>query len=68
MENEITDQMILEYVNRGGNYCPFCKSEQTEGTGKTEFDIGIIEHQMCCLGCSRRWWEQYKLTAIGSQE
>ncbi len=54
-----------EYIDRGGCHCPFCQSDQTDGTS-TDFDGAYVFLKITCLDCEETWRDVYTLS--GYQE
>ena len=58
MSKPMTDD---EYVGEGGNCCPYCRSNDTDG-GDVEFDSEGASRQVACNDCNKRWVETFALT------
>ena len=56
-----------EYAEKGGLYCPACKSEDIEGYGAF-FDIGIAWQNCKCAACGAEWQDVYKLVGYNNLE
>jgi transposase-like protein len=59
----LTKKKIREYVKSGGNYCPFCGSEDITG-GDRNTDGGVHSQEIYCQGCKKDWQDVYSLTGI----
>jgi hypothetical protein len=57
---KLTKEQIQDYIDGGGNRCPFCGSDNIEG-GDREADGGIVSWSVLCLDCSAYWHDLYKL-------
>ena len=56
------------YVARGGVYCPYCESDEIEGSGAVNTDIGVVWQKMQCLKCKKRWEDKYDLVGISESK
>ena len=56
----ITDK---EYVEKGGNCCPFCGSDEIEG-GSCDFEGSTVTVEVGCLVCDEEWDDVYSLTGF----
>ena len=52
-----------QYVATGGTKCPFCGSEDIEGTS-IDVDAGIASQEMSCNECDEGWTDEYTLTGF----
>jgi hypothetical protein len=51
----------VDYVAHGGNRCPFCGSNDIEGS-ETNIDDGVAWQEVGCYACDKSWSDIYKLT------
>jgi len=51
------------YVNRGGNHCPYCNSENISG-GTFQMDDAGGWREASCLNCGAEWQDVFKLIGI----
>ena len=51
----------VDYVAHGGNRCPFCGSEEIEGS-EVNIDSGYALQEVICQTCDSMWSDVYKLT------
>lgn len=58
----ITDEAKLKYIKDGGNYCPYCGSDDIEA-GQIQFDDDLNAN-VTCLTCWRTWKEFYKVSDV----
>lgn len=62
--NMLNDK-IREYVRKGGNYCPYCGSNQLQASSLSMPDDDIFAYSTVeCLSCHKVWEDLYKLTSI----
>ena len=54
-----------EYIGTGGGHCPFCGSENIEGSGHNELDGDNCWNEVECSNCGKRWNDIYTLTGYG---
>ena len=55
--NPLTDK---EYVERGGCFCPFCRSSDISGDS-VEVDDAGARQEVICNSCERSWTDYYEL-------
>jgi transposase-like protein len=58
---------IKKYVKNGGNFCPFCNSDNISADLPLNTDYiegGIIKQDLNCWDCGKTWNDVYKLTSI----
>jgi hypothetical protein len=60
----LTNEEKQLYVKANGNYCPYCNSENIEGTGGTNVDDYGVDIDVECLSCKRDWKDVYILSDI----
>ncbi len=56
-----------QYVQRGGGFCPDCRSDQIEGDS-VDFDGRHCTQRMRCLDCDAVWFDVYTLSSVSSDE
>lgn len=50
-----------QYVKKGGNCCPFCRSTNIEGDG-VDVKEGGSSQEVTCQNCNASWYDEYNLT------
>lgn len=50
-----------EYVNKKGNFCPFCQSRKIQSTEHVQLDACFGNQNVVCDNCGKRWKDIYKL-------
>lgn len=60
----LDEQMIKDYVDSRGSYCPYCKSKNIEGTGNRDYDDNWASNHIVCKDCGKEWDDIYTLTGI----
>jgi formate dehydrogenase maturation protein FdhE len=50
-----------EYVEHGGNMCPYCGQEDVVG-GSFQFEGASLYQEVSCNICFKDWVDAYKLT------
>jgi hypothetical protein len=63
MESSLTPQMVRDYVNAQGAYCPFCRSSEIEA-GKVEADAASAWSRVTCNECGKEWQDVFFLGAV----
>ena len=58
LDRPLTDE---EYVERGGNSCPYCRRGDVAGSS-FEFEGGSLYQEVSCNFCHKDWVDAYKLT------
>lgn len=61
MPSETIEAKMEEYVNNGGENCPFCNSENIVEGGTEESRMHIYRN-MCCSDCLGEWTDLLELT------
>jgi len=59
----MSDTIQDRYLSNGAQSCPFCESDQIEGSS-IEIEGTEVYSQILCLGCKGEWHDIYKLTEI----
>lgn len=52
-----------QYIREGGVRCPYCASEDIEGTS-FESDLDFSSQKITCNNCGKRWEDIYTLIDI----
>ena len=52
------------YLQHHGSKCPFCESDNIEGTGQRDFDSDWATSEVQCLDCEKRWKDVYILQDV----
>jgi hypothetical protein len=55
-----------EYVDGGGNRCPYCNSPDITGAGTLQQDSNIAWGDVSCNACHKVWEDRYELKGIGN--
>ena len=59
---EVTTEMLQEYINNDGQFCPFCEDGDLD---KSPMIIDWQENQATqevhCSHCGKRWKDEYRL-------
>jgi hypothetical protein len=63
----LSEKAIQEYIERGGDHCPYCKSKNLSN-GDGELLDGAAWQNVWCDDCGQEWTENYSLTAIDELE
>ena len=60
-----SEKDVKEYVEKGGTRCPFCSSDQIEGSS---FDCegAQVWQKVSCLSCREEWTDVYELERVES--
>lgn len=56
-----------EYVENGGGFCPFCKSEKTRGYTGDFIDEHAFQ-KMQCFSCFKQWTDIFTLSDVEPKE
>jgi transposase-like protein len=56
--SQMTDK---EYVEDGGQHCPFCRSENIQG-GSLQAEGRTAWQSVSCDDCGRGWQDTYQMT------
>ena len=62
----LTEKQIFEYVDKvedEGSHCPYCKSDQVEGSSIT-VEGNHAYQEMSCADCDETWDDMYRLVSI----
>ncbi|MBW3598183.1 MAG: hypothetical protein KY475_13045 [Planctomycetes bacterium] len=59
----LTKEQVTAYLEKRGNLCPYCESEQIEGQS-IEVNDGFATQEVICLNCSAVWMDEYRLVAV----
>lgn len=59
----LTEAQIKEYLEKVGQHCPYCNSENLL-VGDNQFDGTTGWEAIECEDCHKRWIDQYTLTGI----
>ncbi len=59
----LTEKMKREYINNGGNICPYCHSDDITAED-TDYFGGSQSTRVLCNDCERYWFDIYTLTDI----
>ena len=66
--NTLTRQQKSRYLSRRGTHCPFCDSDQIEGTGDRDYDGDWNSQVVECRACGKRWQDIYTLTGVEPED
>ncbi len=64
---ELTNDAKQRYLKGRGTHCPFCGSEQIEGS-HVEVDGGRAVQPIGCLICDKEWSDIYTLDDVVAGE
>ena len=64
----LTAEQKRRYLEEGGARCPFCDSDDIEGTGEHETDGTWHSAEVRCNSCQRTWEDLYTLTDVDSKD
>ena len=64
---KLTKKQIQDYIDGGGNNCPFCGDWDIVG-GDRDMDGGIMSQEIECSKCGQQWQDLYKLYNIYIEE
>lgn len=54
-----------QYANFDGKFCPYCGSKHFVTLGPVDVDDDGTGYQhMCCQGCGKKWYNQYRLVGF----
>lgn len=59
----LTEAQKAKYIQNSGA-CPYCGSENIEGTGDRDYGNGKLYERVFCHSCERVWWDHYTLSGI----
>ena len=62
------EQIEQDYIDNGGNLCPYCGSSHITGNEIDFPSDGVISQLIMCGSCQRTWSEYYTLTSIGIED
>lgn len=60
---QVTEQMVQDYVRKGGVRCLFCGSHDIEG-GSYDYESPELGQKVRCLACGRSWIDVYVLSRV----
>ena len=63
----LTDAQKAAYLQNSGA-CPYCGSEDIEGTGDRDYGNDEYYNRMGCQGCGKVWDDVYTLSRIEEVE
>lgn len=64
----LTDEQKSKYVASEGRYCPYCGSNDIEGTGRGDSDGNWHSENIECNACEETWRDLYVLSEIIEDE
>lgn len=64
---KLTPEQKKEYVENGGQHCPYCGSTAIEG-GKFDAEWKEAWSEVSCPDCGRTWQDEYRLVDIAEKE
>lgn len=64
---KLTGEMVEEYLENEGGYCPYCGSPLLEPCGEDYTGCNIYR-KIICLRCKMEWTDEYILTGITEME
>jgi len=60
---KLTDEQKKEYLDSGGDFCPFCQSFNINTQDKCTEDYDV--HQLVTCGdCEAEWYDVYSVTDV----
>lgn len=59
----MTKEQKTSYLENS-NQCPFCKSDNIEGTAERNYDGNHSDHRIKCLACEKEWLDIYQLCDV----
>lgn len=59
----MTEEQKKEYLDNGGEYCPFCKRYTIQKVGE-DFSKDTITMEMKCNACKETWTDTFTLTDV----
>jgi transposase-like protein len=59
---------VKDYLDSKGVRCPFCKSDQIEGSGSISIEDYQAVQDVSCLKCKRTWTDVYTLSGVYVEE
>jgi len=60
---ELTQEQVNAYIAGDGAHCPFCGSDQIEGSS-FDTDAGCVRQDIDCKACDATWTDSYHLAAV----
>lgn len=67
-KRKLDQEKIREYIEEGGDRCPYCGATSLDSSGKLEMNNGEVTLVVMCLQCRRAWRDVYSLTTIEEVE
>ena len=67
IKHQLSDADTSKYCREGGTKCPFCASDDIEGT-QVEIDAGYASQEVSCPNCSASWTDVYQLVDLNITE
>ena len=64
----LTKKRREQYLKDHGHYCPFCRSDNVQGTHWYENRVGETEGYAGCNDCEKQWVETYALVGVKERE
>lgn len=52
------------YLQNRASKCPYCHSENIQGTGQRDFDDDWASNEIECLDCNKQWKDIYILQDV----
>jgi len=62
-DQTMTEEQKKEYLQGGGNHCPYCKSDNLS-TGEKNFDDRYATVNVVCDDCAKEWTDIYTMTDV----
>ncbi len=62
---EMTDK---EYVEKGGNECPYCSSQYIKVVSDIQTNLHCAWNDVVCEGCGKEWQDIYTFTGFQPKE
>lgn len=62
--NEEENMSLHDYLESGGNLCPFCRSDRVEANGEVVIDDLYGLQKVDCVSCGHSWDDKYKLVSF----
>ena len=59
----LTPEQKKAYVEKGGQYCPYCGSTNIEG-GRFDAEWKEAWSEVSCADCDRTWTDEYLLVNV----
>lgn len=60
----MTKQQRRNYLDNNGIKCPFCDSDDIEGTCGVDVDAGVATQDIKCNECEKTWSDVYRLVDV----